>query len=492
MSGSIESAKRMMDCSTNDVENPLGQTPMHLAVQNPELLKALIDHGHDINALDDNTLPPLAYACKFNQKDSVLALLEAGADYTVSSGGVIMPFNCFGFALCADFWDLLICAIEALGKLGSEQVAQNLCLDGIKQLLYREPSNTTLGQFPERHALLSRLLATLGRQSLDRHAYPDLISHLRMPEDLQLLVKHSFGVATHQDHLGRNALSLVQRLYYASSPELLEGLVECGVDVNHVDKLFQTPLRYILSVPTHSHQRYAATFPRATSDEEGTRLFRKQASDERHRDERNSRRYASMQGNLFELVPLLLKFGADPTHRDRCRCSCGPQGCLPTVGINVTGLLGHASSEFVPPLIALEFLHTLTEHKGITVAKHVLISFIRRIKHSQMDMTHVCCCRNPNLNTDDRGRPLFDWPLNDEDTDEILEEESDFIEILDREMDQLAHHGYRQLMQQWFLQVGELLKAYLTNTSQVEKVFIPRHVRFSNLHTNCIHRACWT
>ncbi|KAH7130999.1 hypothetical protein EDB81DRAFT_905786, partial [Dactylonectria macrodidyma] len=392
VSGSIESAKRMMDCSTNDVENPLGQTPMHLAVQNPLLLKALIDHGYDINALDDNGFPPLAYACKFNQKDSVLALLEAGADHVVPFDGDLTALNCFDFALYADFWDLLTFAIEALGKLESEQVVQNLCLEGIKRLLYREPSNTTIGQFPERRALLSRLLATLDDQFLGRHAYPDLISHLRRPEDVQLLVKHSFGVATHQDHLGRNALSLVQRLYYASSPELLEGLIEYGVDVNHC-----------------RHTR------------------------------------------IKDMLP--------PSPEQRVTKKA----------------LVYFESKQVTNYITMNVIHD--EHKGVTVAKHVLVSFIRRVKHSQMDMTHVCCCRNPNLKTDHRGRPLFDWPLNDEDTDEILEEESDFIEILDREMDQLAHHGYRRLMQQWFLQVGELLEAYLANTSQIAKVFIPRRYK---------------
>ena len=62
-------------------------------------------------------------------------------------------------------------------------------------------------------------------------------------------------------------------------------------------------------------------------------------------------------------------------------------------------------------------------------AKKILISFIRNGKFDEIEMTHICCSR-------DRGpfsTRLCQKPsISGEDIDEILDEESDFVEILEK------------------------------------------------------------
>ncbi|KAH7118575.1 hypothetical protein B0J13DRAFT_458317 [Dactylonectria estremocensis] len=444
LAGSADYAEQLMASSVKHPENPLGQTPMHLAVHNLELIRALIRHGYDINASDLQGLTPLAYAATLNQKEVVHVLLDAGADPSSYSACSIFP-DPLWVARVKGHWDLVISAIQKMGKLGWEQQVRDHCRRGIEVLLQPELPypDTTLHRCSGRLTALSRLLTIWGhwRSKIHGDGEYSLISRLLRVEDLQVFVDHGYNIATHTDSRGMNALSLIQSCHRLLPLDLAERLAKLGVDVNHQDNLFHTPLRQMFMLETQRSQAY---------------ILR----------------------NMLESVPTFLQLGADATHRDRCRCSCDPQGCKPTAAFDVTGWFFADSPEFAPPLFALEFIHSLREHEGISVSKLVLLSFIRRVKHHEMGMTHVCCHRNLR-----RGIYSCDEPLNDEDADDILEEESDFVEILDHEMNQLAHQGYGHLMQQWFLQIDHLRKVHLARTGQNDKVLILRRVSFFNVHT---------
>jgi hypothetical protein len=95
------------------------------------------------------------------------------------------------------------------------------------------------------------------------------------------------------------------------------------------------------------------------------------------------------------------------------------------------------------------------EHRGTSEAKTILLSFIRKAKFDEMEMTHVCCSR-------DRSRfssLLFKKPsMSDEDIDEILDEESEFVEILENEMALSSAKVYETLLDDWILQIKASLE----------------------------------
>lgn len=88
-------------------------------------------------------------------------------------------------------------------------------------------------------------------------------------------------------------------------------------------------------------------------------------------------------------------------------------------------------------LAKLEWLSLIEQHRGDAEARATLVSVIRELKHEELGMTHVCC----NMSKDGLDR---DTAL------EILEEESEFVELLDREMSELEDLDFEALLQVWF------------------------------------------
>jgi ankyrin repeat protein len=77
---SLESVDEWIPRSDKNERNFLGQTPVHFAISKPKCLLALINAGHDVNATDNYGITSLTYAAAANHEESLIALLEAGAD----------------------------------------------------------------------------------------------------------------------------------------------------------------------------------------------------------------------------------------------------------------------------------------------------------------------------------------------------------------------------------------------------------------------------
>jgi ankyrin repeat protein len=70
--------------SSFDAEvNFLGQTPLHLAVEQPSVLRALLDSGHVVDVEDKNGFTPLMYAAALGLRESAMILIERGANLFV-------------------------------------------------------------------------------------------------------------------------------------------------------------------------------------------------------------------------------------------------------------------------------------------------------------------------------------------------------------------------------------------------------------------------
>jgi hypothetical protein len=64
--------------------NFLGQTALHLAVQQPSRVAYLLNAGHEIDPLDNRGNTPLVYAAVMNIPDTTIQLKEHGARFIIS------------------------------------------------------------------------------------------------------------------------------------------------------------------------------------------------------------------------------------------------------------------------------------------------------------------------------------------------------------------------------------------------------------------------
>lgn len=94
------------------------------------------------------------------------------------------------------------------------------------------------------------------------------------------------------------------------------------------------------------------------------------------------------------------------------------------------------------PLVMMAYL-SMIEQQATNDARHVVLDFIRQEKHWQMGMTHVCCRLL-------WGSPIrTDFGPSPEDIDEILEEEEEFMHMLDTDMALLADEPFEDLVDHW-------------------------------------------
>ena len=64
-----------------DIQNNLGQTPLHLAAlkkDNRKIITTLLDSGADVNKLDKNEKTPLDYALLTNDEEMIKELVDYG------------------------------------------------------------------------------------------------------------------------------------------------------------------------------------------------------------------------------------------------------------------------------------------------------------------------------------------------------------------------------------------------------------------------------
>jgi hypothetical protein len=108
------------------------------------------------------------------------------------------------------------------------------------------------------------------------------------------------------------------------------------------------------------------------------------------------------------------------------------------------------------------------EHRGTSEAKTILLSFIRKAKFDEMEMTHVCCSRDKSYFS---PRSFRKPSMPDEDIDEILDEESEFIEILENEMALSSAKVYETLLDDWILQIKASLEKSCEKAIESNKRF---------------------
>ena len=293
---------------------------------------------------------------------------------------------------------------------------------------YKQLSNT-INEPSELHVLASgsefapnRKRATVpqgtGAELQSETVLGRLIGSTRLASHIRLLIDHDFDLAGYRDSRQRNALwPLLQSLYTKDIPEQISALTDAGVDLNHRDPRAHTPL-HLLNRHLHPCDMFDSRLEKAWTT--------------------------------------LLRVGADPLMRDHCRCSCAPHGCC-VVFPEESGDLDLPSR-----LRELKWLHQV-ELCAPEASRQILLALIRKQKHEYSGMTHVCCSR-PGSRFRGDDAPSLD----SKDIDDILDDEEEFIRILEAEMHELERLPYEDLLQQWFEQILEsLLKSQATQKQNV-------------------------
>ncbi|KAL3294526.1 Ankyrin repeat-containing protein [Colletotrichum asianum] len=399
--GSPHSVKKWIECSKPDQKNFLGQTPLHLAIYNPENLTALVESGHDVNALDNYGITPLMYAAAADQEDALYILINSHADLDIVDSRENRTF--FDYAMARRNWGLIYNLLLVVKQSTTKEVAESWVRAAtinaqlsFPKLLYNSP--ISLGHLL---ALCEDVNFTYdGVNVKDNCLAHDIITS----SELEALVDNGFTMINHVNSLGQHALINAAKHKDAA---LTSRILELGANVNLEDNQHRTAIGHALR---------------------GLHIS-----------------YFNQTRMTMDVVRVLLAADANVLVRDRCRCPCSPTGCL--TATPKEGRRGRFGRGFQFSIWSLEWLILVQQHRGVEVAREVVLSFIREETHKDLDMTHVCC----ELELDESPlRFIFKSKTSEDDIVEIMDEEQEFTDILNSDIDHRDEEEYEALLNYWF------------------------------------------
>jgi ankyrin repeat protein len=151
--GTDEAVHKWLLKSENDQKNFLGQTPLHFAAAQGRHLDLLIAYGHNLDAVDYHGNTPLMYAVAMNQAESVMLLIDSGANPGIHENNNRRLF--MHYAASRGHWRLLLDIIdhikETIGEKLTNPWAEKATI--IFHLSYsrsRREENVSLGDFLSR------------------------------------------------------------------------------------------------------------------------------------------------------------------------------------------------------------------------------------------------------------------------------------------------------------------------------------------------------
>lgn len=427
-------------CAPNE-RNAFGQTPLHLAVEQPDRVALLVNAGHDVHALDARGYNPLDYALSeardelsVQVEETIPILVEYGSSFLLSQ-----KFSSWTFPGYINNIAATICLIHALQTKGDNQTAQAISGYTLREaMLENKKGLTDTPKLSRTHVegntgldylLTCRPSPFLPPIGGDTRAN-SLLEYVTSEKQLRILDQH-FDFSNHLNHTGQGALSFLNPKKIkmghfslnSTLPGMMRTLIDRGVDVNSLDHWHHGPLYHTLAKAHRSLLESVYTSYHASI----------------------------WYAQLLAAVAVLLERGADWASADACRCSCSLSGCLP---LSATGVIARDPLDpnspypdcFVLPLYTIVYIQMLWDYRSPFEARRALLMIVRKATHEELDMTHVCCSGGSN--------EYVDWKsptsMAAEDIDDILEEEEKFTQLLDEEMDKLEHATCDELIDCWF------------------------------------------
>ena len=387
--------------------NFLGQTPLHLAVRDVEIVRLLVQDGYDMDIPDNHGISPLMYAAGMGKTDVVRFLINQGADLSIRDKRWKRTF--IGYADTRGHWQLIIDALITIQATYPKRFTDYFVCDALMRLI----SGTRIMWWSNEWSIYFAKLMALGPDAIcnirfangkDQTEDNNFLHFISSYEDVDDLAQHGFNLFNQPNSAGNTAIfSLAGRL----DPTLLQSLIDHGTNINHVNHEGRTLLLLLLKQLSYMSHR----------------VF-----------------------DVMDSIRLCLKSGLDIFLSDRCRCPCSPDGCFLPAAFDITfeGLLWTNAPAFV---WALELLSLVEELRGREDSKKLLLGFLRRAYFDKVGMTHVCCHRGNSIQGHSLLRP--ERSVAEDDIGEILEEEEEFIASLEEEMLPLNSETLECLRSKW-------------------------------------------
>ncbi|KAL1848356.1 hypothetical protein Daus18300_013638 [Diaporthe australafricana] len=268
----------------------------------------------------------------------------------------------------------------------------------------------------------------------------NLMHYAETVEETEALVSRGFNLFNQPNSDGRLAI------HEARSPAWIRFCVEHGTAIDHVDAKGQTLLLVLISK--------LATL-------------------------------TAGQADTIRKIRCCLHLGASPRHSDECKCPCSPAGCSSSAFF-ATGFEDSFFSSVhkgADIFWVFEWQSILRDLHGEEVVKEFLLSFLRRIKFDELGMTHVCCHRGSGMSVECRSFIHDTGPkIADEDISDILEEEDEFIDILDQTMRELALKSVDDL-QRYLLEIlKDMYDQYLQGRAEERREILGHNGKEAETH----------
>jgi ankyrin repeat protein len=360
-------------------------------------LQLLLDRGFDVDAQDWAGRTPLMYAAASGSIDVAVSLLRSGADPW-------LKHNLYGrqgfihYAVRSSHWQFVIAVMDFVRQ------SSMFSTDDIRSLLNlcivlwagESPDKRTSGHF-------SNLLNwgadpdILFTDHLEGRRVSDhtLLHNITNSIDFETLMRSGFTRFNHPNSTGAHPLMTLAEL---CDPKIMAMCINRGCNVNHQDLTGRTSLSVVVEEMWKSLIGSGANF------------------------------WITFPSSL-ESVQMLLNKGADPLLSDFCQCACSRQGCTPSNFIlkdlcRVESVL--KEYDLSQYLGSLEWLQLLRVHKGLETANAALLDMIRMSRFEELELTHTCCRKHWSREP---------WQLLDDDeVDEIMDEEQEIIQGLEKEL----------------------------------------------------------
>jgi hypothetical protein len=392
-------------------KNFLGQTPLHLAFGNPDVVELLVQAGHDMDVTDKQGITPLMYASATENISTVQLLLTKGANPFLRDSK--WERNFIDYAAVRGQWQLII---QALATIQTHYPQDDF--DYFVYCAWMQLISCTRG----RDDVWSRVMANLVSLPADCNTLFDdyhlevqdnnLLHYVTDRDDAEVLVQHGFRSFNLPNSKGRTAIySLAPKL----NAQLTRFLLDHGTDLNHVDQQGHTVLFKLC-------QRLSYM---------GHKVW-----------------------DALDSIRICLSGGLDVCSSDDCRCPCSPGGCFLPAAFDI------ASRNYIIPrqpsfVWGMEFLSIVEELKGLDDSKRVLLGFLRKSHFEKIDITHVCCCKGSRIpGSDSHSRKS----MAEDDIDEIMDEEREFIAELETEMLLAASKPMGCLLSEWMVMLRDKYK----------------------------------
>ncbi|KAK7990081.1 tRNA (cytosine(34)-C(5))-methyltransferase [Apiospora arundinis] len=276
--------------------NFLGQTPLHLAAAEQEsLVLPLLEAGHDVDAKDMHGITPLMYTAGLGRTEAAKELISYGADMFLTDDLRHRNFLGFALARCQYRYALDIAYhVQAIFPTSEKAVGSHFA-KSIFMALLEDHGYRKFDYPPSFIEELMNLVDDANFRFGDPHNSTEdnhLLHYSWTLEQTKVFIACGLTGINHKRSDGATALMMAASI---GRLDLVRYYLEIGADIDAQDNRGRNALCHAL---------------------EGWIRHDKVLSDE---------------DDMCHLgtISFLITSGADVVSRDRCSCSCSPEGCSP-------------------------------------------------------------------------------------------------------------------------------------------------------------------